>query len=1210
MKQQLAFQTKSVRIVISACMVALLGWSGQISADPQSKPTLTLAPYVLSNTDLRQGDGGAKAYRPWFENGAWTGDLIEYNISAEGVRCTSVVPGSYPPDDSGNYDVDQCPHFNWSARGAFPDKIEQPDGTLIDDPDTANYWEEIRNLLIFDPSNSIGRTAPFWWDELDPYQKHALDESTCGPLVEDSPGVEKCSLADQTAKASSILNFIRGDRSEERDKPGGVFRLRYSVLGPIINSRPVFVPVGDNGIVVVGANDGIIHAFDASDGSELFGYVPSLFFPSLKELVDSPYSLTYFADGELRSAEIAPGRHIVTGGFGAGGKGLFALEISSTNPSNPKILFELSGTDGDHLAGDFESRVGNVYGRPTIARLPDNRWYIVTGNGYNSGAGARLVLIDIESGAISYIDADTGGAPPDPENGLSAPALVSSTASFTQSNFAYAGDLKGNLYRFDLAKKTATLLFAAGNTKPITVEPDIARHPTSVGIMIYFGTGRLLTAADASTLTTQSIYGIWDETFTATEIDEGKLLTQTLVPRTGNWDGSPKTVRVLLQDKHPIWGTDAKNLGWRVDLTPGERLLGRPQVRAKRLQFITTNPTSDFTNMEAGDGSWFNQLSLESGGSLSPPAPLYDLDRSGALDDGDAWLEPDPIEGHPNNTKMLYPLGLNLGAGNIAQPAFASVTTDIDAVFINALLLPSPFEPPENSSLGGTLDVTTDSPSGPRVNPHDPGHPKYEDYGYGDTYPDYGDVPPARGPMNVYLAQDGLGGQVDGHHRAYNKVHAVDYVDFFDLEPQARAGGRRLDPGWLAEDGKPFMAMRELNQPGESPWGNPLVESNKEFIVLLTNADLSLGVNIQIGCRKWNAFEYQEMITSQLLAGKTPSELIDQQGRGLVFTLDTILNDTGGGVGCDVSTRTLRFTFSGRVGGSLPNDFGTPVLMGTLPGCVNNTHNYVGQPINPLTDPFPHPHITPNQENPNGGYRWRNGALTMQLLDAASYQLELDYRPTAKSNSPTLGKGGLYAKAFNIDKVNGKDVITPLDGPNGLLYESSIFWNWGDMWEFQQEGFQSVCYGASNYNSAFVNELGGLNKAQYDQLVKFLKENEELQDAYAAALLALDNASTDEEIVAALQNLQAIFELIAGGKGQDAYSMGYYHILKNYAHGEKFTNLDLLDMDKSLFQPPPAVDLSIDGTPADVQDVELDLLPAAGPNFAPGRRSWIDVTPQ
>jgi Tfp pilus tip-associated adhesin PilY1 len=730
MRQQSTFHAASALVGMTALgAVAVLGWVEPISADPQSKPTLTLAPYVLSNSDLRLGQGGAKAYRPWFENGAWTGDLIEYNISKEGVRCTTVVPGSYPPNNSGN--LEQCPPLNWSARGSFPDKIESG-GTLIDDPAATTYWRNERQLFIYHSSKPNNR-APFWWgpDTLNADQKWALDEGTCGPIV---AGVCSNPEIDQNdAQASTILNYIRGDRSEERDKPGGIFRLRYSILGPIINSRPAFVPIGDDGVVVVGANDGIIHAFDASDGSELFGYVPSVFFPRLQSLADSPYRFSYFADGELRSREIEPGRHIVTGGFGAGGKGLFALELNSINPGSPKFLFELSGTQGAHVAGDYAPSIGHIYGRPTIARLPDKEWYIVAGNGYQSGQGAKLVLINIATGSIDYIVAAVAAGPSD-NNGLSAPALVSSTNSFTESNFAYAGDLNGNLYRFDLKEKTSTVLFSAGPTKPITVEPDIARHPTSVGVMVYFGTGQLLTAEDVSNLDTQSFYGIWDETFTSSEIDPEKLLKQTLVTRTGTWDESTKTVRVLLDSKYPFWDGPNKNTGWQVDLPePGERLLGRPQVRANRIQFITTNPTSDFNNMEPGDGSWFNQLSLASGGSLSPPAPLYDLDRSGALDAGDAWQEPAPIG-------TLYPLGLNLGAGNIAQPAFASVTTDIDAVFINALLLPSP-TPSNPGSAGGTLDVTTDSPSGPLVNPHDPAHPKYAEYGYGDTYPDYGDVP-------------------------------------------------------------------------------------------------------------------------------------------------------------------------------------------------------------------------------------------------------------------------------------------------------------------------------------------------------------------------------------------------------------------------------------------------------------------------------------
>lgn len=1171
--------------------VALWSIGGQALADPQSTPTITLAPYVLKSTILEEG--ATSAYRPWFESGARTGDLIEYYISEAGERCTSVAVGAFPPDDSGNSVA--CPRDNWSARGAFPDKEASPDGTLIDEPAAATYWQT-RNIFMFRDGETKNK-VPFWWDELTTEQKQTLDPITCGLDVDgncSAPGINQAEY-----DASVVLNYIRGDRSLERDKAGGIFRLRYSLLGSIINSRPVFAPVGD-GIVVVGANDGMVHGFDAEDGTEVFGYIPSMLLPGLENLTETPYQFTYSADGELRYRNIATNQHIVAGGLGAGGKGLFVLDV--TSPADPAVLFELSGNQGGHIDGNhYLSYLGHIYGRPTIARLPDNEWYVVAGNGYGSGTGPQLVLIRISDGMITTI-APTVVLVDDGENGLSAPALVD-VNSDGKVDFAYAGDLLGNLWRFDLTGRFASRLFAAGADKPIAVEPDIARHPSGVGIMIYFGTGRLLNESDVSDQATQSIFGIWDEDFVAAELPGNSLLVNTLTQRPGTWDNSTRFVRIVEEEQLPNWYGTGRNLGWRVDLPrAGERLLGRPQVRADRIQFITTHPPSYLERLEDGDGSWFIQLSLESGGSLNPPVPLYDLDRSGVLDAGDALLLEDDITPDADPV-AYYPLGLNLGPGNIAQPAFARVQQDIDAVFVNALLLPVPPDPnDEGSGFGGDMDVTTDSPAGPMVNPHDAGHPRYSLYGTDYPDPSSPNSPPARGPMNMHLGADGLGGTVDGHHRAYDKVHGVNYVDFLDIEPRARRSQLRLDAGTLYEtldaDGnvqrEPFTAIRELNQPLETPWGNALLGGDQKFIVVLSNADLSQGTELTIGCRTWNSFDYQEMITTQLKAGTPPGALRDENGGSLVFSMAGIQNEV-------CAEPRLRITVTGRVGAE-------DVLHGTLPGCVNNTHGYDGLPKLPDT----HPHITPNQEQQASGYRWRNGALTMQLLavkadGSADYVVQTTNLPVGNR---TIGNGGIFAAAFDVTKVQGKDVITPLAGPNGLLYEASVFWNFGDMWEFQQAGQPIQCYGTSFYNAALTNEIGGLNSAQYDGLVALLRDNQALLDEYKTQIaILLDDNSTEEAVRLALLRLAAIFDNQSGSWGRhQVLTLADWHRLRSYAHGDKF-KLDLLDIDRELFEPDTGIEVEVDGTPANVQDIELDLLPAAGPNYAPGRRSWIDITP-
>ncbi|WP_290648926.1 PilC/PilY family type IV pilus protein, partial [Aquisalimonas sp.] len=855
--------------------------AAEVVVDPDTQPPATLAPYALKSTNLEAG--ATRAYRPWFENGTWMGDLVEYTISQQGERTTDVPVGAYPPEQG---------EENWSARAGFPEHERDldGDGEALEEPDDV-FWKERNLFTVKECSANPCNTVPFWWDRLSDHQKSSLDPvAFADEDAQDGP----------EAKASELLNFVRGDRSHERDQEGGRLRLRFSVLGDIINSRPVYLPAGSHGLALVGSNGGMLHGFNAETGKEVFGYVPSMLLGKLDRLARVPYRHTYFVDGELRGRSFDD-RHVVAGGLGAGARGLFTLDVS--DPTDPDVLFELSGSDNEDI--------GHIHGRPGIARLPDDKWYVIFGNGYLSDSDrAKLILMPVSGGSPITITTNYAG-----NNGLSAPALVDLDGN-GRVDYAYAGDLRGNVWRFDLDAQTRTRLFTDSRGNPITVEPDVARHPTGSGVMVYVGTGSLLSAADLDVTSEQSVYGLWDRLDDSSPIDSARLIQQELVEVTRDWDGNERTVRVIgttdddgeLVDIEPNWHGEGHDLGWMVPLpSEGERLLGHPQIRGGRLQFTSLNPSQRDADDVRYNESWIIQLGLASGGS--PQRALFDLNRDERLDEEDGLAMAPP----GGEAQHKYPVALRLGRGNIAQPAFARVVQYIDAVFINGLLLPESIDDTgESLVFGGDIDVTTDSPHGPLVNPHEQ-DPDYPDDGRKtDTDPD------ARGPMNKHLAADGLGNRLDGHHRAYDKVHNVRYIDYFDLEP--RRGLRSLLP-----TGEPYDVLPELNRVTEV---NGLADDQK-FIVVLTNADLSKGTELQIGCRAWPSYEYQEMITPQLRDGTSPRDLRDQNGRSLIFTLEDIENDKGGVCDSEEREPTLRITVTDRVGKD-------GVLQGTLPGCVND----------------------------------------------------------------------------------------------------------------------------------------------------------------------------------------------------------------------------------------------------------------------------------
>jgi hypothetical protein len=239
----------------------------------------------------------------------------------------------------------------------------------------------------------------------------------------------------------------------------------------------------------------------------------------------------------------------------------------------------------------------------------------------------------------------------------------------------------------------------------------------------------------------------------------------------------------------------------------------------------------------------------------------------------------------------------------------------------------------------------------------------------------------------------------------------------------------------------------------------------------------------------------------------------------------------------------------------------------------------------------------------------------MQLLrvtdersaDNPGYMLQDEGLPEGKDGRyGVMGAGGIYAKGFDLVD----EAVQPYIGDNGMLYEASLFWNYGDMKEFLQEGQDLVCFGDNQWGSFRGVEWDGLRQSQYSSLTEALEgDDNQLKEDYINALALLQSELTVEE---GLRELARIFGTEVGawaqGRGPEyTLLIGYYDRMRSYA---KRDNLKLLDIDQDLFELPPPPEVTEDLTPATVEDVEVDLLPAAGPNFAPGRRSWIDITPE
>ncbi|MEA3174311.1 MAG: type pilus assembly protein PilY1, partial [Gammaproteobacteria bacterium] len=172
--------------------------------------------------------------------------------------------------------------------------------------------------------------------------------------------------------------------------------------------------------------------------------------------------------------------------------------------------------------------LGNTYGTPVIRRLHNGNWAAIFGNGFgsaNGDAGVFIMLID-SSGNTTFYYLSTGigsGTPPSSTaNGIAYVSAVDLDADRI-TDYVYAGDLQGNVWRFDLTSNLPSAWAVTPNPifsnpgQPITSAPVVVATPgtgNAPHVMVEFGTGRqvpqsLISAATYQT-SQQAIYGIWD----------------------------------------------------------------------------------------------------------------------------------------------------------------------------------------------------------------------------------------------------------------------------------------------------------------------------------------------------------------------------------------------------------------------------------------------------------------------------------------------------------------------------------------------------------------------------------------------------------------------------------------------------------------------------------------------------------------------------
>lgn len=602
--------------------------ASSLASDTSAASNTTQGQQLRSDTQL---------YIAAFDNSSWTGHLSSYSL--------------VDPTGTGNITVANT--ANWDANCVLTGGtcVDSNGNTIISAAQTAAQ----RNIISWSGTAGI----PFKWASLTAAQQ--------AKLVGTSPAVTGQDVLD-------YVSGIRTNEVKKTGTViTGTLRTRAGMLGDIVDSSPALVEAPDrsysdawadaiNGsatipenatgaetygtyltnnasrlsVVYAGANDGILHGFrtgsysgttydnTTNDGQEVLAFVPNTVYANLPKLTNPVYNHEYFVDGSPSSTDLFYNNiwHTwLVSGLGGGGKAVFALDVS--NPANFPKTTDTAGAIATKASaivkGEWDTttltNLGNLYGTPLIRRMHNGQWAIIFGNGYGSVAGKGgiyIMPINSSTGAVGTpIFLDTGAGSLTTPNGIS---YVEPTDLDDDHiiDYIYAGDLLGNVWRFDVTSSTssswavskygkavATPLLNVG--KPITTKPLVVLYDNSPNTraLVSFGTGQYTpignTAPASYVSGTQSMYGVWDYDMTAWNLLAAHKYLTAVAPQTIDTTNlqmqtikSIGTDLVGLTSNAVTWcpsGTatllcnaTSKAMGWTVNLSPLDSTVTNSQV--------------------------------------------------------------------------------------------------------------------------------------------------------------------------------------------------------------------------------------------------------------------------------------------------------------------------------------------------------------------------------------------------------------------------------------------------------------------------------------------------------------------------------------------------------------------------------------------------------------------------------------------------------
>jgi type IV pilus assembly protein PilY1 len=640
-----------------------------------------------------------EAYTPGFDSANWTGNLFARIV-----------------DNEGNFSDDILWDTSCILTGGLCDATGE---------NVAKQEPNQRNLFVYDKE---GETTYELGTGMGPNLTAKLAKNAEDMLTRTGGTMQQ------------LLDFIRGDQSTESSQ-NGPFRDRESVLSDIVHSGPYLQrgpsesyvdarwPEGSpeasdtyldfktanqdrENILFIGSNSGMLHAIEVEGndaGSERWGFIPSKAFENIHKLADTDFKHWSYVDNSVSVTDAyfdGDWHSVLIGGMRYGGQAFFAIDVTDAGAEKPDVMWEFTDADDPDM--------GFSYGQAAITRISTTgEWVALIPNGYNNsendyedandprnilGDGtAVLYVVRLSDGKLlTRMDTNVGSpgtpnglAPPLPvdsrfvENGNIDPSGNADKNLTLSADFAYAGDLYGNMWRFNFDSAnyndwSVTRVVRADNIKdrPITIKPTLVPVPkTGSGrgeqnsnddLVLVYGTGKYLEVPDRSINLPDDQYlvGVFDGITSSDEnlsIEDAKF-----VSREFSTSGRLREINAFSDvDDLPHFNND---YGWKLRLPEqGERLANPLSLIGGRIVLASSTVTAGIDPCEGGGRSWLLAFDPLTGGTPTVGNIFEDeivigTDPNGdpitSILEGTGILVNDLIIGRP-------PILENQGGGNI-----------------------------------------------------------------------------------------------------------------------------------------------------------------------------------------------------------------------------------------------------------------------------------------------------------------------------------------------------------------------------------------------------------------------------------------------------------------------------------------------------------------------------------------------------------------